>query len=84
MRAQIAKQRRIVGGDALPDHRDAKPAHGGSARAAPPTATALHNPSPRFAKGVQLVRRPKIGGLLLHKLRGLIDPVEMLELLRRA
>src|SRR5271157_6357967 len=72
--AQVAKERRVIRGDALSDHCNPEPAYGkrldGKRR---PKAISIVRRG--LAKGIKLVSRPEIGRFLFDELGGSIDPV---------
>src|SRR5579871_494942 len=81
MRAQLPKERLVVGGDSLPDHRNSQTPHRRRLWADCSIET-IRILVRGFAEGIELMRRPQVSRQLLHELRRRTDPVECLELRR--
>src|SRR5713101_7096417 len=82
MSAQFAEERRIIGGDALADYRDAETRRGGRLRRNGGAQTVGIGDG-RGSKGVELVRGPEMRGKLFDKLRRRIDPIKIFESSRK-
>src|ERR1700760_3359161 len=78
MRPQVAKQRRIVGDNALADDNYPEPAHGKlRRRSSGPQPVSINRC--RLTKIILLVRGPEVSRELFHKLGRLVHPVELLK-----
>src|SRR5256884_1497908 len=83
VRAEFAKEGRVMGGDSLADDGDPEARHGRQLRRHNPAQT-IRVSRRGHSKSVELVSGPEMRGELFHKLRGRIDPIGILKLGRKA